>query len=311
MTQNGTPLPGLTTKLDTYGTTYLLAGPPYTNFYLLPDYPTLTPGAYTVTAVYSGDTSFTGSSSTTSFTVIKATPSVSFTTSTAEITSSATATLNFTVTTPASAAPASGTVVFTDTTSGIVLGSASLSNGKVSFSTNGITASGANIISATYSGDSNYSGITPATVVVTVSSTTATTTTLSSSTTAPYVGTSAVLSATVFPIPTTAALVYFYDSGQLLGSATVSTITGIASLTVTSLTAGGHGLTAKYAGNSKPANQHRVLVADRRHESDFHAHQWRGNRHLRSDRVVQRIHRTQPEHYHGARCASYRRRQFL
>jgi hypothetical protein len=248
--QNGVTLSSLTTKLDTYGTTYLLAGPPYPSFYLVPNYPTLTPGTYTVTSAYSGDTSFNNSSASTSFTVAKATPSVSFTASTAQITASATATLNFTVTTPASATPASGTVVFTDTTTGAVLGSASLSNGKVSFSTTGISTSGAHTISATYSGDNNYNGATPSSVTVTVTSTAATTTTLTSTTSAPSVGSSVALMATVSPVPTASALVYFYDGGQLLGSATASTATGVASLTVTSFTAGLHSLTAKYAGNS-------------------------------------------------------------
>ena len=253
ISQNGVALPGLTTKLDTYGTTYLIAGPPFSSFYLVPNYGTLSPGAYTITAAYSGDTSFTGSSSSTTITVTKATPSVSFTTSTAQINSAATATLNFSIATPASATPASGSVVFTDITSGTTLGTATLNNGAVSFSTTAITTSGANTITATYSGDLNYSAVSSSAVVVTVSSLAATTTTVVPNTTSVYVGTSVILTATVAPVPSTSALVYFYDSGRLLGSATVSTGSGLASLTVSSLTAGNHSITANYAGNTTQA----------------------------------------------------------
>ncbi len=250
ITQNGVALPGLTTKLDTYGTTYLIAGPPFTNFYLVPNYATLTPGTYALTADYSGDTSFYGGTIHSAFVVTKATPSVSFITGTAQIKSGGTATLNFTVATPTSATPASGTVTFTDTTTGTALGTGTLSGGTVSFNTTGITASGVNTITATYSGDSNYLAATPAALAVTVSSQTTTTTTLTPSTTAPFVGTTVTLSAAVTPIPTTTAAVSFYDSGRLLGSANVSTTTGIASLAVTGFTAGSHSLTASYAGNA-------------------------------------------------------------
>ena len=248
--QNGVTLPALTTKLDTYGTTYLLSGPPISAYYLVPNYATLSPGAYTVTAAYSGDTSFTASTSSTAFTVTKATPTVSYTTSTAQIKSGGTATLNFTVTTPTSATPASGTVTFTDTTTGAVLGTGTLAGGTVSFNTTAITASGANSIAAAYSGDTNYNVATPAAVSVTVNSLATTTTTLTPSTAAPFVGTTVTLSAAVSPIPATAATVSFYNSGVLLGSATVSTSTGVASLSVASFTAGTHALTAIYAGNT-------------------------------------------------------------
>ena len=249
ITQNGLALPTVTNSLDTYGTTYLLAGPPFSRFYLVPNYATLSPGSYAVKAVYSGDTSFTGSGAITSFTVTKATPAISFTAATAQIAAGGTATLNFTVSTPASATPASGTVVFTDSTTGANLGTGTLINGALSFSTHGITVTGANAILAQYSGDANYTAAT-ATTTLTVNTGTPTTTTLIPSTATPFVGTSVTLTATVSPIPTTAAAVSFYDSGRLLGSATVSTVTGTASLAVTSFTAGVHALTATFAGNA-------------------------------------------------------------
>ncbi len=247
--RNGAPLPSLTSKLDTYGDAYMLSGPPYSDFYLVPNYATLTPGTYTVTAAYSGDTSFTASSSSTTLTVLKATPAVSLTTSTAQINPGGFATLNFRIATPASAAPASGTVQFIDTSSVKPLGSATLSNGVATFTTSSMIFPGVNSITANYTGDGNYNGAT-ATTAVTVGSTGATTTTVTSSTAAPFVGTAVSLSAAVSPVPSVAAPVSFYDSGRLLGTANVSTVTGTASLLFNGFTAGVHTLSATYAGTS-------------------------------------------------------------
>ncbi len=252
ITDNGAALAGLTNHLDTNGTTYFLAGPSFTSFYLVANYPTLSPGSYTVQAAYAGDTSFGASTSTTGFTVLKATPAVTFNAATARVGTGTTATLNFAIATPTAATPASGTVTFTDTTSGTVLGTGTLSGGAVVFSTTGITTSGANTVSAVYAGDLNYAAATGS-VTVTVSSLATTTTTLTSSTATPSVGTSVTLTAIVNPIPTTAAQVSFYDAGMLLGTGTVSTGTGKATLAVTKFTAGIQSLTAIYAGNPAQA----------------------------------------------------------
>ncbi len=249
ITQNGMALPAVTNRLDTYGTTYLLAGPPFSRFYLVPNYATLSPGSYVVKATYSGDTSFTGSGATTSFTVTRATPTVSFTAATAQIIAGATATLNFTIATPASATPASGTVVFTDTSSGKVLGTATLTRGIATLTTPSMNFPGPNTLTASYNGDTNYTGTT-ATTTVTVNTAATTTTTLLPSNAAPFVGTNVTLTATVLPIPTTGGLVYFYDSGRLLGSANVSAVTGTASLAFSGFTAGTHTVTATFAGNT-------------------------------------------------------------
>ena len=249
VTDNGLTLPGLSNKLDTHGTTYLLSGPSFSNFYLVADYPTLSPGSYVVKAAYPGDTSFLASTTTTSFTVAQATPAVTFSAATAQIQFGSAATLTFTVATPAAATPATGSVQIVDSSSGKPLGLATLTNGSVTVTASGMTVPGVNTISAIYSGDANYSSAT-ATTTVTVSTPAATVVKLAPSTVSPFVGTNVTLSATVSPIPTTAALVSFYDSGRLLGSATVSTTTGIASLAVTTFTAGVHNLTATFAGET-------------------------------------------------------------
>ena len=249
VTDNGLTLPGISNKLDTYGTTYLLAGPSFANFYLVADYPTLSPGSYVVKAAYAGDTSFTASTATASFTVLPATPAVTFSAATAQIQSGSAATLTFTVATPTAATPATGSVQIVDTTSGKPLGLATLTNGSVTVTTSGMTVPGANTLTALYSGDGNYSAAT-ATTTVTVSTPAATAVKLAPSTASPFVGTNVTLSATVSPVPSAAALVYFYDSGRLLGSATASTTTGIASLAGTTYTAGVHNLTATFAGDT-------------------------------------------------------------
>ncbi len=86
-----------------------------------------------------------------------------------------------------------GTVTFYDTTTSTALGTATVVP-TVSFSgniytygatavlnTTGITTTGANAITAIYSGDSNYSSLTSTAVTVTVGTGTATTTTVTSS----------------------------------------------------------------------------------------------------------------------------------
>ncbi len=248
LTRNGSPMPGLTTSLDTYGTTYLLAGPPFANFYLLPNYATLPGGSYTVSAAYSGDTSFNGNTVGTSFTITPFTPATAtYTTGTATITSGATATLNYSVASAGtSAALATGTVSFTDTTTSTALGSATMVNGKAAFSTTAITTAGAHSISAVYSGDSNYNppATTPTPVTVTVSGTASTTIALTA-TASPFVGTSVTLTGT--PSAGTGT-VSFYDSGAFLGIGTIAA--GKATLTAQQFTAGTHSLTAIYSGDA-------------------------------------------------------------
>lgn len=247
--RNGSPLSSLTTSLDTYGTSYLLSGPPYPAFFLAPNYATLPGGAYSITASYAGDSSFSSSSATLNFTVTPATSVVTYTTTTPNISPGDTATFNISIPVPASAPGATGAVTFTDTTTSAALGSATVSNGTATFSTNAITSSGAHSISAAYSGDASYSAATPSPVTVTVQSQTATTTTLTS-TAGTVDGTPVILTATVNPPPSNAASVSFYDAGVLLGSAAISTTTGKATLSVANFTGGTHSLSAVYGGDS-------------------------------------------------------------
>ena len=248
VTRNGSPMPGLTTSLDTYGTTYLLSAPSFANFYLLANYATLPAGSYSVTANYSGDTSLNANTATAAFGITPFTSTTAtFTTGTATINTGATATLNYSIPSAGTgAALATGTVTFTDTTTSTSLGSATMTNGKAVLSTTAITTAGAHNISAAYSGDSNYTAPSPAPgpVTVTVSGTTSTTTALTA-TSNPFVGTSITLTGT--PSAGTGT-VSFYDSGAFLGIGNVNS--GRATLTGQQMTAGTHSLTAVYSGDT-------------------------------------------------------------
>ena len=249
VTRNGSALAPLTTSLDTYGTTYLISGLGYTNFYLLPNYAVLVPGNYTVTANYAGDTSFNASTASTSFTVTQATPVSTLTTSTAQINVGGTATLNFTVPSASTvAAAATGTVTFRDTTTNSTLGTATVTNGAAVFNTNLIALLGANTITATYSGDVNYAPGNVPSVVVTVGANTAPT--LSVSTTGTLrVGTAIGLTGTLSAATNAASTVSFYDNNTvLLGTVTIASGATTTSLTVNTFTAGAHNITAIYAG---------------------------------------------------------------
>lgn len=247
--RNGSAMSPLTTALDTYGTTYLLSGPPYSAFFLLPNYATLPGGSYSVTASYAGDTSFNPSSATVNFTVAPTTPSISFTTTTPNISSGDSATFKISIGTPTAAQGATGTVTFTDSTTSAALGSATVTNGSATFSTTTLTTGGTHTITAAYSGDASYKSATPSPVTINVQQSTATTTTLTS--TAGTVGGAAVtLTATVNPAPSAASTVSFYDSGALIGTSAVSPTTGIATLTVANFSGGTHSLTAVFAGDS-------------------------------------------------------------
>jgi len=137
-----------------------------------------------------------------------------------------------------------GTVSFTDGAN--VLGSSQLNAGTASFSTSALSA-GSHTISATFSGDSNYSGNSGS---LTQLVNKATPTVALAAQPNPIVsGQPAVLTATVSSsagVPT--GTVTITDNGTSLGNAPVSA-SGVATLTVT-LTGGSHALLAVYNGDA-------------------------------------------------------------
>lgn len=136
-----------------------------------------------------------------------------------------------------------GTVTFID--SGLKLGSSPLGNGAASF-TSTLAGVGQHQILAQYSGDATFLPSSFSTnVQVGLATTTATLTAPANA--AP--GTAVNLVGTVnSPAGTPTGQVTFNDGGTVLGIAPLSTA-GVARLSVTTLAAGSHSLTASYAGD--------------------------------------------------------------
>ncbi len=267
ISRNGTALTPLTVNVDGSGQAYLYSGVSIPVYYLKSNYAVFTPGSYSVTTTYSGDSSYTSSSTTNTFTVSQLTPAVTFTVP-ASISSGATAVFGYSIANPATTAnpnttvAATGTVTFIDTTTSTNLGSCTLTaqlinasnlpSATCTFSTTGITAAGANTITAYYSGDSNYAA-TSTSGTVTVSNLTATTLTLTGTGTT-TVGAIYTLKATMSPTTATGT-VSFFDGTTFLGQGTlVSGVYSLALGTTTNgygiLTAGTHNFTATYGGST-------------------------------------------------------------
>ena len=163
-----------------------------------------------------------------------------------------------------SSAP-TGTVTFTDTTTSTVLGSAPVVT-AISFSGNvytysasallataGITQVGANSITATYSGDSNYNTATSTAATVTVGggTGTATTTTVTSSANPTTLNGRPTFTATVTGAPT-AGTVTFYDGAAVLGTGTVGSghTATFRPASGAAFWGGAHNITATFGGNA-------------------------------------------------------------
>ncbi len=260
ISKSGTALTPLTGTLDSLSTAALVAGAGYSSLYIAPNYPVLPAGNYVVTGTYSGDSSFTSSSSSTAFAITRSAQPVSISSSAAYVTNGTNLTLNCSVPriglTPSIAAYPTGSCTFTDTTQNAVLGTATLNSvGVASYVTTAIYAgtggsfvAGANTITATYSGDTNYASATSSGTTVTIGNLSPTTTAVAVSSGTYYVLSTVPLTATV--TPAAAGTVSFYDGNLLLGTATSSASTGIATLNSTTLTAGNHTITASFGGTS-------------------------------------------------------------
>ncbi len=208
----------------------------------------LTYGAHTITAVYSGDTNHSTSTS----------PAVS-----EQIVQAATAVLvsnlnpavagaNVTFTIKLSGVGnliPTGTVTFSD--GATTLGTAAAdATGAASFQTTTL-AVGTHNISASYAGDKNYAAAT-ATLIQTIQSATTQVALTSSPNPATY-GTAVTLTATIGSngIAATGS-VTFMDGNTPIGSALLNA-SGVATISVTTLTPGTHSLIANYGGDGKAA----------------------------------------------------------
>src|SRR5262245_49138363 len=204
----------------------------------------LTAGSHSITAVYGGDSTYSGSTS------ASLTQTVSQAGTTVMLVSSLNpANYGQSVTFTATVLPAAstGTVQFLD--GATLLGSAVLSSGMASFSTSSLTA-GSHSMTARYVGDTNYAGSTSAVLLQTVNQIGTSTALTSSAATSTY-GQSVTFTATVTPSSGTAkptGTVQFLDGGTTLGAAALNA-NGFATFSIASLSVGSHSITAQYLGD--------------------------------------------------------------
>lgn len=209
-------------------------------------------GSLTLEATYAGDTNFTGSTATTSVTGTKATPTVTVTPSSYAPAAGSSLTLTATVglSGVSGVTPPTGTVNFY--LGSTLEGSAGVSSGTATLT---ITAPaiGTYSLTATYSGDSNYTGpITSSPVPITVTKgNTTLAVTLSSTSPAPNstIVVTATITATVTGSTVPTGTVSFTMDGQSIGSGQVIGGT-TATTTATAPASGTHTIIAIYSGDA-------------------------------------------------------------
>jgi len=216
-------------------------------------------GTQNLTAVYSGDTNFTTSTSAPiSFTVNPATSTTVLTTSASPSTFGASVTFTATVSS-AAAGTLTGTVTFKSGST--VIGSPVAVSGGTAVLITTALPGGTQNLTAVYSGDTDFATSTSAPVSFTVNpatSTTVLTTSVSPSTFAQSV----TLTATITPIPSGASLgsVNFFNGATNIGSGNVNA-SGVTTLTTAALPVGVLSLTAVYSGNGNFATSTSAAVS--------------------------------------------------
>ena len=212
---------------------------------------TLTPGTHTIVATYSGDTDNSGSASIGLVETIQQIATTTVLTSDQNPASAgAPIHLSATVAISAGASPdgaITGLVTFSE--GSLILGTAQVnSSGIASIAVSTLTV-GANNISASYPGNTNYAGSISNILLQSISST-STTTVLTAGGTSSLSGKPVTLTVTVISptgIPT--GSVIFRDGAANIGQGTLNA-QGVATLSISSLAVGPHTLTAVYQGDS-------------------------------------------------------------
>lgn len=221
----------------------------------------LTVGSHNITAIYGGDTNFTGSQGSTSQTVNTIATSTNVASSVNPSTVQQTVTFTATVSFSTTALIPTGTVTFFDGANQI--GSSSInSQGVATFSTSALNV-GNHAITATYSGDANFA-TSNSQALTQVVNRAATTTTIVSSANPSAFGQNVSFTATINHStngPTPTGTVLFFDGQTQIGSAQVNQ-QGQAVFSTTTLGAGTHAITAAFGGDanytgstSQPVNQ--------------------------------------------------------
>jgi Ca2+-binding RTX toxin-like protein len=206
-------------------------------------------GSHSITAVYNGDATFqTSTSGALTQAVAQAQSTTALTASTT--TSVYGQSVTFTATIKA-VSPGAGTATFTDKTTNTVLGTATLSGGVASLSTQALGV-GSHTIVASYGGDANFVASVSATVTETVKPA-STATALSASSTSATHGTAITFTAAVAVVSPgtgvpTGSVAFYLDGVEIMPLVTLDN-TGKARWTISTLTSGTHQITAVYGGN--------------------------------------------------------------
>jgi hypothetical protein len=204
-------------------------------------------GTHTITATYSGDATYAGSSGT----VVQ---QVNLASSSTALTQSGAPTglgqpVTFTATVGGAGQTPTGTVTFQDGTTVLADSVALDGSGVATFSTTAL-AVGTHAITAAYSGDSSYAGSNSPAVTVQVNPISSTTTVTTSSSPSRF-GDDVTFTATVSgagPAPT--GTVTFRDGEAVLVADVALSSGGAATFSTSSLAVGTHGITAVYSGDS-------------------------------------------------------------
>jgi Bacterial Ig-like domain (group 3) len=254
LVQGGGTLPtGTVTFTDTTTNTTLgtatISGATQSNNFATLSIATLAVGTHNITATYSGDGNFNGSTGTLSQQVNKGTATISVTSSPNPSVSGQAVTVTATVSATAGPGIPGGSVTFSINGTPLSGGPVTLSGGKASFTTT--FSAGQFVINAVYGGDNNFLAITtPASDVQNVSQ--ATTTTLTSSPNPSTPGQAVTFTATVKPTAgsgTPTGTVTFKDGGTTIGTVTLNA-SDVASFTTSTLALGSHSITAVYGGQA-------------------------------------------------------------
>jgi hypothetical protein len=206
-------------------------------------------GSHSITATYSGNANFAGSSSTTiSESVNPASSSTNI--GSAQNPSSYGQAVTFIATVqPGYGGTPAGTITFFD--GGASLGAVTLSGGPAQLTVSNLVLH-AHSITARYSGDSNFTASASAALTQTVSPAATSTAVVSSSANPSPYGQAVTFTAAVTPAfsgsPT--GNVSFFDGSTSLGNANLSGGVATFSTSATALIAGSHAVTSKYNGDS-------------------------------------------------------------
>ena len=207
----------------------------------------LAAGNHSITATYSGDSSYATSTSVALMQTVNSNP---IGTATALTSSPNPSTYGQSVLFTATVTPASGTGTPTGTVSFLdgatTLGSSALNAGGVATLSLSNLSVGAHSITAQDNGSSTYTGSVSDVVTQTVNKASSTTT-VTSSRNPSNAAQSVTFTATVSPSVASGS-VQFFDGSTALGTAPLSA--GKASLSTSSLSAGSHSITARYNGDS-------------------------------------------------------------